>query len=140
MQLMKKWLIFILILMIPIFGQGKKKELKSKSPKKKNVVEFRNDQNTQEYLNMLEEAFYKVRESYVDSVNESEIIKAGIKGMMKNLDPYTKLLEGSKKESYDILHFESQICAKICDFRHIFIFLPKTISWFQLLQVRMVLI
>ena len=35
---------------------------------------------------------------YVDSLNESAVIKEGIKGMMKRLDPYTKLLEGNKKE------------------------------------------
>ena len=103
MQLIKKWFIFILILMIPVFGQGKKKELKSKSPKKKNEVEFSNSQDTQEYLDMLEEAFYRVRESYVDSVNESEIIKAGIKGMMKPLDPYTVFLSGSSKDRLDML-------------------------------------
>ena len=42
MQLMKKWFILILILMIPIFGQEKKKEPKSKSFKKKNKIEFSN--------------------------------------------------------------------------------------------------
>ena len=52
---------------------------------------------------MFERAFYKVRESYVDSVNESEIIKAGIKGMMKPLDPYTKFLSGSSKDRLDML-------------------------------------
>ena len=103
MQLMKKWFIFILILMIPVFGQEKKKELKSKSFKKKNEIEFSNDQNTQDYLDMLEDAFYRVRESYVDSVNESEIIKSGIKGMMKPLDPYTRFLSGSSKDRLDML-------------------------------------
>ena len=103
MQLMKKWFIFLLILMIPVFGQEKKKELKSKSSKKKNEIEFSNSQDTQEYLDMLEEAFYRVRESYVDSVNESEIIKSGIKGMMKPLDPYTRFLSGSSKDRLDML-------------------------------------
>ena len=103
MQLMKKWVIFILILMIPVFGQEKKKEPKSKSFKKKNELEFSNDQNTQDYLDMLEDAFYRVRESYVDSVNESEIIKSGIKGMMKPLDPYTRFLSGSSKDRLDML-------------------------------------
>ncbi|MAZ60713.1 MAG: hypothetical protein CMG50_00865 [Candidatus Marinimicrobia bacterium] len=31
------------------------------------------------------------------------MIKSGIKGMMKNLDPYTKLLEDNSLESFDIL-------------------------------------
>jgi carboxyl-terminal processing protease len=103
MQLMKKWFIFLLIILIPVFGQKEKKEQKSKSFKKKNKLEFSNDQNTQDYLDMLEEAFYRVRESYVDSVNESEIIKSGIKGMMKPLDPYTRFLSGSSKDRLDML-------------------------------------
>ena len=102
-QLINKWLILTLILVIPVIGQVKKKELKSKVPKKKSKIEFSNNQNTQDYLDMLDEAFYKVRESYVDSVNESEIIKSGIKGMMKPLDPYTRFLSGSSKDRLDML-------------------------------------
>ena len=89
--------------MIPVSGQAKKKETEPKSFKKKNEIEFSNDQNTQDYLDMLEDAFYRVRESYVDSVNESEIIKSGIKGMMKPLDPYTRFLSGSSKDRLDML-------------------------------------
>ena len=103
MQLINRWILFTLILIIPILGQKKKQEPKAKSFKKKNEIEFSNDQNTKAYLDMLEEAFNKVRESYVDSVNESEIIKAGIKGMMKPLDPYTVFLSGSSKDRLDML-------------------------------------
>ena len=52
---------------------------------------------------MLEDALKRVSISYVDSVNESELIKAGIKGMMKPLDPYTKFLSGSSKDRLDML-------------------------------------
>ena len=103
MQLIKRWIIFTFILIIPVIGQDKKKEPKSKSFKKKNKIEFSNDQNTGAYLEMFEEAFNKVRVSYVDSVNESEIIKAAIKGMMKPLDPYTVFLSGSSKDRLDML-------------------------------------
>ena len=103
MQLMIKWFIFILIFLIPVIGQEKKKKSKSISSKKINKLEFSNDQNTQDYLDMLETAFYRVRGSYVDSINESEIIKAGIKGMMKPLDPYTRFLSGSSKDRLDML-------------------------------------
>ena len=103
MQLLKKWFIFTLILLIPVIGQDKKKDSKPLASKKKKGIEFSNNQNTQDYLKMLETAFYKVRESYVDSVNESEIIKAGIKGMMKPLDPYTRFLSGSSKDRLDML-------------------------------------
>ena len=103
MQLLKKWFIFTLILLIPVIGQDKKKDSKPLVSKKKKGIEFSNNQNTQDYLKMLETAFYRVRESYVDSVNESEIIKAGIKGMMKPLDPYTRFLSGSSKDRLDML-------------------------------------
>ena len=103
MQLMIKWFLFILIFLIPVIGQEKKKKSKSISSKKVNKLEFSNDQNTQDYLDMLKTAFYRVRESYVDSINESEIIKAGIKGMMKPLDPYTRFLSGSSKDRLDML-------------------------------------
>ena len=103
MQLIIRCILFTLILIIPLLGQKKKKESEAKSFKKKNEIEFSNDQNTKAYLDMLEEAFNKVRESYVDSVNESEIIKAGIKGMMKPLDPYTVFLSGSSKDRLDML-------------------------------------
>ena len=103
MQLLKQWFIFTLILLIPVIGQDKKKDSKPLASKKKKGIEFSNNQNTQDYLKMLETAFYRVRESYVDSVNESEIIKAGIKGMMKPLDPYTRFLSGSSKDRLDML-------------------------------------
>ena len=103
MQLINKWILFTLILIIPVLGQKKKKEPNAISSKKKNEKVFSNDQNTQDYLDMLEETFYKVRESYVDSVNESEIIKAAIKGMMKPLDPYTVFLSGSSKDRLDMM-------------------------------------
>ena len=51
-QLINKWLILTLILVIPVIGQVKKKELKSKAPKKKSKIEFSNNQNTQDYLDM----------------------------------------------------------------------------------------
>ena len=103
MQQLIKWFIFTLIFIIPVIGQNKKKESKPLTSKKTNKLEFSNDQNTQDYLDMLETAFYRVRASYVDSINESEIIKAGIKGMMKPLDPYTRFLSGSSKDRLDML-------------------------------------
>jgi len=103
MQQLIKWFIFTLIFIIPVIGQNKKKESKPLTSKKTNILEFSNDQNTQDYLDMLETAFYRVRASYVDSINESEIIKAGIKGMMKPLDPYTRFLSGTSKDRLDML-------------------------------------
>ena len=53
-----------------------------------------------DYLEILETSLNKLNEAYVDSVNEDELIKSGIKGMLKPLDPYTKLLVGSSKENF----------------------------------------
>ena len=56
-----------------------------------------------EYLKMLETSLIKLNDAYVDSIKEDELIKSGIKGMLKPLDPYTKLLIGSSKDKLDML-------------------------------------
>ncbi len=75
----------------------------SQNKNKKKEVVFSNYESIEEYLDLFNTSFDRLKIHYVDSVNESEMIKEGIKGMMKKLDPYTKILEGDKKESYDIL-------------------------------------
>jgi len=79
--------------------KGKKPTKNSSKPK----VEFSNSQDSRAYLDIFEETFYKLRETYVDSINESEIIKAGIKGLLDPVDPYTKFLVGSSKHRLDML-------------------------------------
>jgi len=102
MQLNQRIVMLILIVLIPLFGQNKKRGgLKSTKNKKEIIVS--NNKDTKEYLRILEEALSRVSVSYVDSINESELIKAGIKGMMKPLDPYTKFLSGSSKDRLDML-------------------------------------
>jgi carboxyl-terminal processing protease len=71
--------------------------------KDKKEIKFNNNENYEDYIELFESSFNKLKVNFVDSVNESEMIKAGIKGMMKNLDPYTKLLEDNSLESFDIL-------------------------------------
>ena len=102
---MIRYLIFVVFSISILLSQDKKQELKKidKKVKKKKQVVFSNNENSSEYLDLFDESFEKLKINFVDSVNESELIKSGIKGMMKNLDPYTKLLEGSSLESYDIL-------------------------------------
>ena len=39
---------------------------------------------------MFEEAFYKLRDTYVDSINEVEIIKKCTREPVKPVDPYTR--------------------------------------------------
>ena len=111
MHLNQQIIILVFMMLAPLLGQEKKKIIqpvkekieKQKSVKKKYEIVFSNDQDTEAYLEMLKEALSRVSVSYVDSVNESELIKAGIKGMMKPLDPYTKFLSGSSKDRLDML-------------------------------------
>ena len=53
MQLLNKGFIFTLVLLIPVIGQDNKKDSKPLTSKKKNEIEFSNNQNTQDYLKML---------------------------------------------------------------------------------------
>lgn len=64
---------------------------------------FNNNENASDYFKLFNKSFNILKVNYVDSLNESEIIKEGIKGLSKKLDPYTKLLEGSSLESYESL-------------------------------------
>ena len=62
-----------------------------------------NQQNSSEYIDMYNEVFERFRDTYVDSINEVEVIKASIKGMLNTVDPYTKFLSGSSKDRLDML-------------------------------------
>ena len=62
-----------------------------------------NDGIDNDYLKILETSLIKLNDAYVDSIDEDELIKSGIKGMLKPLDPYTKLLVGSSKDKLDML-------------------------------------
>ena len=95
---MKKILICLFILLAGLYPKEKVK----KNTKKDNII-FSNSEETKEYMKLFSDSYNKLKINFVDSINESEMIKSGIKGMLKNLDPYTKLLEGSSKESFDIL-------------------------------------
>ena len=95
---MKRIIIFSLILLSFLVSKEKKK-----NNIKKDKIIFNNDEDSKEYMKLYEDSFNRLKTNFVDSINESEMLKFGIKGMLKNLDPYTKLLEGSSLESYDVL-------------------------------------
>ena len=94
-------IILILGFINPIVAQNTGKKTSQKNIKQKSASV--KSEETQVYLDMLETAFLKLRDTYVDSINETEIIKAGIKGMMKPVDPYTRFLSGSSKDRLDML-------------------------------------
>ena len=66
-------------------------------------VEPLSEEEIQELLDELDESFYILKDNYVDDINDLEIIKSGIKGLFKPLDPYTVFLEGSRKERLEML-------------------------------------
>ena len=100
---------FIIILLIFGCFIASDKELKtapkskiSKTSKKK--MKFSNVEDAEPYLETFRNAFLHLREHYVDSLNESEIIRAGIKGMFNPLYKYTLLLSKDGKESLDRIY------------------------------------
>ena len=93
-----------IVVLILIFGISftQDKNIEKKESKKSKII-FSNDQSTDEYLKVFKKSLELLKTNYVDSINESEIILSGIKGMMKPLDPFTKLLMDQSKETYDHL-------------------------------------
>ena len=93
---------YIVIILISLsFSQVKENVNIKKTIKDKPV--FSNKQSTEDYLRMFEKSLDLLRIHYVDSINESEVILEGIKGLVKRLDPFTKLLVDSSKERMDEL-------------------------------------
>ena len=89
-----KMILVVIVVFTLAIGQSNNKD-------GKNV--FSNQESIEEYLVVLEKALKLLKTNYVDSVNESEMLISGIKGLMTNLDPYTKLLMQDAKSSYDDL-------------------------------------
>ena len=60
--------------------------------------------NTSEtYLEMFEQAYNRLKTTYVDSIDGDQLINSAVRGMTNSLDPYTKLLVGDKKDQYEQL-------------------------------------
>ncbi len=58
---------------------------------------------TEELLELFDQSYIMLRDNYVDEINEPEIIKSAIRGMLRPLDPYSVYLEGRKKERLEML-------------------------------------
>ena len=95
---MNKIIIFVSLIFISSITFAQSDNFKAK---KKNI--FSNSESKKEYLEVLEKSINLLEVNYVDSINLSQIILSGIKGLMLPLDPYTKLLMDQSKESYDLL-------------------------------------
>ena len=92
--------LYIFISIISIFTLSFTQSGISKNNKK---VLFSNSESKKEYIEVLEKSINLLETNYVDSINLSQMILSGVKGLMVPLDPYTKLLMDQSKESYDLL-------------------------------------
>ncbi len=54
------------------------------------------DENSQ--LELFNKVYTNLSNSYVDSIDQSKVILAGIDGMLDALGPYKKILKGASKE------------------------------------------
>lgn len=54
-------------------------------------------------LEIFSKIYKEISFNYVDEINSSEFIKAGIRGMLDKLDPYTVLIDESNKSDVDIM-------------------------------------
>jgi len=82
------------------FTQDKKKTTsKTKNSYKKKTVVTSEDAQF-EIFNIV---YNNLKNSYVDSIDQSKVILAGVDGMLNALDPYTKILRGASKERYEML-------------------------------------
>ena len=92
---------FIFVFMLGItFSQERtssKQKSKNSYSKKNPNLEKNND------LEIFNKVFNNLNNSYVDSLDNSKIIMAGVDGMLESLDPYTKILRGASKERYEML-------------------------------------
>ena len=73
-KLMSKKLTVLYIVVSVVFSQ---------SPNSKSL-------DLEEYTDMFLESFEYLNEYYVDSIDQTEIIRSAIKGMTNPLDPYTR--------------------------------------------------
>lgn len=49
-------------------------------------------QETYEYMELLQDVFERIRNHYVDKINDKEVLEAAINGMMKSLDPHSSYM------------------------------------------------
>ena len=52
---------------------------------------------------MFIKSFNLLNKNYIDSIDQVKVVESAIKGMLEDLDPYTKLLVDESKESHDKL-------------------------------------
>ncbi|MHB8339374.1 MAG: S41 family peptidase, partial [Ignavibacteriaceae bacterium] len=54
-------------------------------------------------IDLFGRVYKEVTFNYVDKINPEEFMRAGIKGMLNVLDPYTIFIDGSNKQDFDLI-------------------------------------
>jgi len=95
---MIKILLYFVFFIASVFADKNIKEIKNK----KQII--KNDSSeVEEYIDIYKRAFDLIMKNHADTANAIELIKDSVDGMLYNLDPYTRMLEGSSKDNMDIL-------------------------------------
>ena len=95
---MNKKLFYLILFVSTILPNKNVEALKEK----KQIIKNDNTE-IEEYIDIYKRAFDLIMKNHADTANAVELIKDGIDGMLYNLDPYTRMLEGSSKDNMDIL-------------------------------------
>ena len=64
---------------------------------------FSESSEISDYKELLNQTLEYIEQDYVDSVSYSDLIISSMKGMLKPLDPYTRVVIGSSKDRLDML-------------------------------------
>ena len=92
---------FIFVFMLGITFSQERTSSKQKSKNRYSKMNPNLEKNND--LEIFNKVFNNLNNSYVDSLDHSKIIMAGVDGMLESLDPYTKILRGASKERYEML-------------------------------------
>ena len=95
---MSKNLFYLILFISTIFADKNIEKIKDK----KQIIKNDNSE-IEEYIDIYKRAFELIMKNHADTANAVELIKDGIDGMLYNLDPYTRMLEGSSRDNMDIL-------------------------------------
>src|SRR5574340_190829 len=54
-------------------------------------------------IDLFGKIYKEVSFNYVDKIDPEEFMRAGIRGMLESLDPYTIFIDENKKEDFDLI-------------------------------------
>ncbi len=75
-------------------GEKERGEEKSKSAEEKSAEEDKKPRTSLQTLRLFAEAYSRIKQNYVESVDDKELIEHAIRGMLEGLDPHSDFLMG----------------------------------------------